>query len=528
MSRITDRLHAVDRAVFDQVAARSWPGAEPVLPRLSRSANRGMLWFGVAAGLAVFGGARGRRAALRGLGSLAAASLTVNTVGKRTVRRRRPLLVGVPPSRHLHRQPFTTSFPSGHSASAAAFAAGVALESRRLGTLVAPAAWSVAFSRIYTGVHYPGDVLAGLALGVGAALAVRGLVPSRDGTAVPARPRADAPALPGGEGLIAVLNPLSGPPPLITDPAHRLRTALPRAEVVVHDEDDDLVEVLEDAARRAAERGGALGVHGGDGSVNAAAAAALRHGVPLAVFSGGTRNHFAADLGLETVEDTARAVQAGDAVAVDLARWSPGALPPPAPGRGAPAGGAAAAAATGGGTTSGAPGGTGASGGTVFVNTFSIGSYPELVRVRERWSRRVGSLPAGVLAAVHVLRHERPVEIRMNGVRRTVWLVFVGNSAYRTVGFAPARRGDLADGLLDVRVVHGGRFARTRLVAAALTGALGHSPVYSAALLRRVRIGGLAPGTRLAFDGEVVPAPGELVVDKLPASLVVYRPVARR
>ncbi|WP_037664717.1 phosphatase PAP2 family protein, partial [Streptomyces aurantiacus] len=103
----------------------------------------------------------------------------------------RPGLETVPLVRRLKRQPVTTSFPSGHSASAAAFAAGVALESPRLGAAVAPLAGAVALSRVYTGVHFPSDVLAGAALGAGAALAVRGLVPTRSQLPPPGRPRAE-------------------------------------------------------------------------------------------------------------------------------------------------------------------------------------------------------------------------------------------------------------------------------------------------------------------------------------------------
>jgi undecaprenyl-diphosphatase len=62
--------------------------------------------------------------------------------------------------------PSSTSFPSGHSASAAAFATSVGdmLPALRLPLRMAAAA--VMFSRVYTGVHYPGDVIAGAAAGV--------------------------------------------------------------------------------------------------------------------------------------------------------------------------------------------------------------------------------------------------------------------------------------------------------------------------------------------------------------------------
>lgn len=482
-----------DKALFSEVAERHWPGAEPVLPRLSHAANHGRLWFAVAAGVAATGGRTGRRAAARGLGSLALASLTVNTAGKGAVRRTRPIMDAVPVIRQLRRQPVTSSFPSGHAASAAAFAAGMAIESPRWGLVVAPIAASVAFSRIYTGVHYPSDVVAGAALGLGAALVVRALVPTAPGTP---EPGADAPLtpLPEGRGLHVVVNTASGPPPLLTPPLERIAAALPKAGVSECTEDDDLLELLEKAARTAVEQGGALGVCGGDGTVCLAAAVALQHDLPLAVFPGGTRNHFALDLGLCSVEDTALAVSEGRAATVDVARHT--SLDTPAD--------EAAASAP-------------------FLNTFSIGSYPELVRVRERYSRRVGSWPASVLAAVHVLRTCRPVDIEINGRPRSVWLLFAGNCRYSSVGLAPVRRRDLNDGVLDVRIVDGGDFARTRLLGAALTGVLTRSPVYTAATVRRLRLKLPNGGAHLAYDGEVVPAPSELLLDKVPGGLVVYR-----
>jgi undecaprenyl-diphosphatase len=61
--------------------------------------------------------------------------------------------------------PLSTSFPSGHSASAAAFAVSVGRLLPGLRLPLRVAAGIVAFSRLYTGVHYPGDVVVGAALG---------------------------------------------------------------------------------------------------------------------------------------------------------------------------------------------------------------------------------------------------------------------------------------------------------------------------------------------------------------------------
>ncbi|AWW36831.1 phosphoesterase [Streptomyces sp. AS58] len=477
---VRDRLLAWDSRLFEFAAARDWPAAEPVLPRLSRSANHGVLWFATAGLIAASRTPRARRAAVRGIASLALASAAINTVGKRSVRRPRPVLDTVPRVRQLKRQPVTTSFPSGHSASAAAFAAGVALESPAWGSVVAPVAFSVAMSRVYTGVHFPSDVLAGAALGVGAAFVVRALVPSRSQTAPPARARAEAPPLPEGEGLVVVANTAAGS----ADRVRALRDALPRAEIV-ECAPQDMREELEKAAARAE----ALGVCGGDGTVNTAAGIALRRGLPLAVLPGGTLNHFAYDLGVEDVRALSRAVSRGDAMRVDVGRF-----------------------------TSGEKRG-------VFLNTCSLGVYPELVRERDRWAHRIGGWPAGVLAALRVLRADRhPLEVELGGRSHPLWLLFAGNGTYHRLGLAPARRLDLADGRLDVRVVHGGRRPAVRLLAAALAGPLTRSPAHAAVQVSTLRLKGVEPGTLLAYDGEVTEVAGDVTLEKQAEALVVYRP----
>ncbi|MFF3468359.1 bifunctional phosphatase PAP2/diacylglycerol kinase family protein [Streptomyces sp. NPDC002619] len=477
------RLLGLDYRLFEMAADRHWPGAEGVLPRLSRSANHGVLWFSTAAAMAAIRTPRARRAAVRGLASLSLASLTINTLGKRSVRRPRPVLDPVPLVRQLKRQPITTSFPSGHAASAAAFAAGVALESPAWGAALAPVAFSVAMSRIYTGAHFPSDVLAGAALGAGAAFAVRGLVPTRAQVGPRGRPRAVVPAAAGGDGLVVVANQGSG----TAERVRALRDVLPWAEVVECEPDDVGGELA-----KAAARARILGVCGGDGTVNAAAATALRHGLPLAVLPGGTLNHFAQDLGIEDTYGLARAVRRGQAVRVDVGRFRSGDRE------------------------------------GVFLNTLSLGVYPELVREREHWSHRIGGWPAGVLGAWRVLRADRhPLEVELGGATHPLWLLFVGNCVYHRLGLTPGRRLDLADGLLDVRLVHGGRRPALELLAAALAAPLTRSPAHASVRVDRLALTGVTPGTLLAYDGEVTEVQGELTLEKQPRALTVYRPLHR-
>ena len=136
---------------------------------LSRAADHGRLWIGTSACLSL-AGRQGRRAALSGLGSLALASAVANLAVKQWAGRSRPLPHALA-ARHLP-VPRSSSFPSGHAASAFAFAAGAGSELPVAALPLNVAASLVAYSRIHGGVHYPSDVVAGAALGGAAAAAV--------------------------------------------------------------------------------------------------------------------------------------------------------------------------------------------------------------------------------------------------------------------------------------------------------------------------------------------------------------------
>ena len=160
------RLDGYDRGVYRSVARLRLPLLDEPLRLVSDFANFSKPWLLVSGFLALFGGSRGRRAALTGLAAIGAASLVVNQPMKMAGERRRPDREGggVPQQRWV-RMPSSTSFPSGHSASAAAFAVAVGDVLPALRLPLRAAAAIVAFSRVYTGVHYPGDVLVGATVG---------------------------------------------------------------------------------------------------------------------------------------------------------------------------------------------------------------------------------------------------------------------------------------------------------------------------------------------------------------------------
>lgn len=171
-------LARIDEAVYRAVAATPSPTLDRSLARLSRACDRSALWVGVAAGLAGLGGRRGRRAARVGLGSIAVASAVVNVGLKPLYGRARP--DGGPAlarAGRAVRRPRSASFPSGHAASAFAFATAVGGEIPALALPLRSLAAAVAYSRVHGGAHYPGDVIAGSLIGGAVGSAVGRLMP---------------------------------------------------------------------------------------------------------------------------------------------------------------------------------------------------------------------------------------------------------------------------------------------------------------------------------------------------------------
>jgi membrane-associated phospholipid phosphatase len=170
-------LGAVDQAVYSVVAATPTPSLDGPLRRLSDAANNSVLWLAIAAGLGVAGGPAGRRAAVRGTVAIGVTSPLVNLAAKSAWSRQRPdrAGAGVPAGRDV-RMPASASFPSGHAASGFAFAAAVGRDQPWLGMALRFLAAAVAYSRVHTGVHYPGDAVVGSLVGASAGQAVAGLI----------------------------------------------------------------------------------------------------------------------------------------------------------------------------------------------------------------------------------------------------------------------------------------------------------------------------------------------------------------
>jgi membrane-associated phospholipid phosphatase len=156
----------VDLAVYRAIAGSPTPMLDRPMRRLSAAANWSRLWIVVGGAMAVVGGRAGRRAAGAGLVALAADSAVVNIGLKIAARRGRPDRdsAGVPTVRRVP-MPASASFPSGHAASGFAFTNAVGHILPAAAGPLGMLASAVGYSRVHTGVHYPGDVIVGAIVG---------------------------------------------------------------------------------------------------------------------------------------------------------------------------------------------------------------------------------------------------------------------------------------------------------------------------------------------------------------------------
>jgi diacylglycerol kinase family enzyme len=176
------------------------------------------------------------------------------------------------------------------------------------------------------------------------------------------------------------------------------------------------------AAMRRAVEGGCqvLVAGGGDGTINCAASAVVGRNIPLGVLPLGTLNHFARDAGIPMdLDEAARVVLGGVECKVDVGEVN----------------------------------------GRIFLNNSSLGAYPAIVRLRERYRATVGGKwLAALWAALTVLRRNPFMAVRIvveeqKVVRRTP-LLLVANNEYRAAGIQAGTRESLARGRLALYVLN--------------------------------------------------------------------------
>jgi undecaprenyl-diphosphatase len=170
--RLLAGLRDADRSLTKHAASRIPPGVGKVLSAVEETAESTKLWCGAAAAMAWLGGWRGRKAAVAGLGAVVMAQLISNGLCKQLAGRPRPPKEWFPHD-EVEDRPDSSSFPSGHTAAAAAFTAAVAPTWPAAGAACAVPAAMVALERVQSGAHYPSDVATGAAIGLASAWLTR-------------------------------------------------------------------------------------------------------------------------------------------------------------------------------------------------------------------------------------------------------------------------------------------------------------------------------------------------------------------
>ena len=258
-----------------------------------------------------------------------------------------------------------------------------------------------------------------------------------------------------------------------------------QATVFVPGDGQDITERARAAVRKGCR---VLVAAGGDGTVNAVASAVIGRETPLGVLPAGTLNHFAKDLGIPLdLPDAVKVVAQGLERKVDVGEVN----------------------------------------GRYFLNNSSIGVYPRIVELRERYrSTGLGKWIAAFWASLVVMRR-RPflgVSIQVEGesvVRRTPF-VFIGNNEYKMEGLRGVHRATLTGGYLAVYVMH----ASQRVSLVRLAWELLRRGPDKVQELDLFRVPGTSIQTRrrriqVALDGEVTTLRSPLEYRSHPAALRV-------
>jgi undecaprenyl-diphosphatase len=172
LKNVARRIWDLDRALFRVVFRLKWAPLTVLLRAFTIAGTAGALWGFLAAGAFLLTG--WRLSHLLVPWAAVALSWILAEGAKYLFNRARPFIedTEVAP---LIKTPSSSSFPSGHSATAAAGAITLSAVYPAFAPTLLLSGFLVALSRVYLGVHFPFDVLAGAAIGAltaGAVLAM--------------------------------------------------------------------------------------------------------------------------------------------------------------------------------------------------------------------------------------------------------------------------------------------------------------------------------------------------------------------
>lgn len=249
---------------------------------------------------------------------------------------------------------------------------------------------------------------------------------------------------------------------------------------------------LRSAVREAVEAGcDTLVAGGGDGTINTAASAVVGREITLGVLPLGTLNHFAKDLGIPLdLEQAAKIILEGAWCRVDIGEVN----------------------------------------GRFFLNNSSLGAYPAIVRLRERYRASFpGKWIAAFWAALTVMRRNpfMAVKLHVEGqemIRRTP-LLLVANNEYRTTGIHAGTRESIARGRLALYVLNAeGRPGLLRLALKTILEGAERVKELDLFTVDEVAVETRRRRAQVALDGEVLTLESPLHYQIRPAALRVHVP----
>ena len=233
---------------------------------------------------------------------------------------------------------------------------------------------------------------------------------------------------------------------------------------------DDIFEALKEAA--SAPGLDAVVAGGGDGTLSCAAGHLAGTGRPLGILPLGTLNHLARDAGIPVgIEEAAKTIAARRIREIDVAEVN----------------------------------------GRVFVNTSSVGLYPDMVMLREQEQERLGRskrramLSASLASLRHFRRHR--LWISAPGLEAPIRtpLLFIGNNRYQVNLFGLGQRERLDEGELCLYAIRAK--SRLHLFWAGVRGIFGkldQQRDFITAYVTEAEIGSDRPTLTLSADGETV------------------------
>ena len=158
-------IQDIDFAILDWIQENLRCGfLDFLMPKITLIGEHGIVYITIAVLMLFF--KRYRRTGATILTGLSIGYVLVNLIVKNLVARLRPYQINTA-FELIVKAPHEFSFPSGHALHGFVFATVLMFYDKRIGIPALIVVTLVAFSRLYLYVHFPTDVLAGAAMGVG-------------------------------------------------------------------------------------------------------------------------------------------------------------------------------------------------------------------------------------------------------------------------------------------------------------------------------------------------------------------------